>query len=68
MTIFEPSSIEGHVYLETRSSCSVKVDGAVGSVGFLANRSNYLHTEYLYTGNFSFSCDLDANYISGSIS
>ncbi|KAF8227238.1 hypothetical protein L208DRAFT_1379885 [Tricholoma matsutake] len=49
VTIFEPSSIEGHVYLETRSSCSVKVDGAVG---FLANRSNYLHTEYLISWGY----------------
>jgi hypothetical protein len=48
----EPS-IQGHVYLETRSSESVQIDVAAGSVGFLANNPDYLRTEYLYAHNFS---------------
>jgi hypothetical protein len=48
----EPS-IQGHVYLETRSSKSVQVDRAAGTVGFLANDRDYLHTEYLYAHQFS---------------
>ncbi|KAF8224324.1 hypothetical protein L208DRAFT_491211 [Tricholoma matsutake] len=50
--IFEPSSIEGHVYLETRSSRSVEIDGAVGCMGFLAKKCNYLHTEHLISRGY----------------
>jgi hypothetical protein len=39
-------SVEGHIYLETRSSESVEIDKAAGSVGFLANKNDYLRTEY----------------------
>ena len=46
MVASEPS-IEGHVQLETRSSESIQIDVAAGSVGFLANDPDYLGTEYL---------------------
>ena len=44
---YDPS-IEGHIDLETRSSWSIEVDHAAGSIGFLAKDKDYLHTEHLY--------------------
>ena len=40
-------SIEGHIDLETRSSRSIEVDHAAGSIEFVAKDRDYLCTEHL---------------------
>lgn len=43
----EPS-IDGHVDLQIQRGRPIVVDNILGSVGFLAQSTGYLETEYLY--------------------
>lgn len=47
----EPA-IEGHVHLKMMSERSVKIDSAMGSVGFLADRKDYLQVHDMQVFDF----------------